>query len=316
NFFNQYFLDYTGLSFEELKDDGMLKIIFPEDLEKDLELWHHSLKTGEDFIMEKRLRHHDGTYRWHLSHAIAQKDEQGNIIGWIGSNTEIEEQKIKEQQKDEFISIASHEMRTPLTTAKAYIELLLLSLTEENQNALYATKAKHAVQRLHDLVAELLDASKIQNGQLNYNITTFDFNKMVDETIENMQLTAKNHIIRKTGIALQRITGDKDRLQQVLINLLSNAIKYSPKDDKVFVNVEEQSGEIRVSVQDFGIGMSRKHLDKIFDRYYRVEEHAGHFQGLGLGLYLSSNIIQRHKGSMWADSELGKGSIFCFALPV
>jgi PAS domain S-box-containing protein len=93
NFFNQYFLDYTGLSFEELKDDGMLKIIYPADLKKDLELWQHSLKTGEDFKMEKRLRRHDGTYRWHLSHGIAQKDNQGNIIGWIGSSTEIEEQK-------------------------------------------------------------------------------------------------------------------------------------------------------------------------------------------------------------------------------
>jgi PAS domain S-box-containing protein len=92
-FFNQYFLDYTGLSVEELKDDGMLKIIFPDDLKKDLQLWHHSLKTGEDFNMEKRLRHHDGTYRWHVSHAIAQKDMHGNIIGWIGSSTEIEEQK-------------------------------------------------------------------------------------------------------------------------------------------------------------------------------------------------------------------------------
>lgn len=93
NFFNHYYLDYTGLSFEELKGAGMKKIIFPDDLQKDLQLWHHSLKTGEDFKMEKRLRRHDGTYRWHLSHGIAQKDEQGNVIGWVGSNTEIEEQK-------------------------------------------------------------------------------------------------------------------------------------------------------------------------------------------------------------------------------
>jgi len=93
NFFNQYYLDYTGLSFEELMDDGILKIIFPDDLEKDLALWQHSLETGEDFKMEKRLRRHDGTYRWHISHGIAQKDSQGTVIGWIGSNTEIEEQK-------------------------------------------------------------------------------------------------------------------------------------------------------------------------------------------------------------------------------
>ncbi|MEO5946346.1 MAG: PAS domain S-box protein [Chitinophagaceae bacterium] len=316
NFFNNYFLDYTGLSFEELEGDGWQKIIFPDDLGKELQQWQHTLKTGEDLRIEKRIRQHDGTYQWHLNHSIAQKDNEGNIIGWIGTSTDIHEQKIKEQQKDEFISIASHEMKTPLTTAKGYIELLLLSLSEENQTALYASKANQAVEKLHDLVTELLDASKIQNGQLNFNITTFDFNKMVDEAIENMQHSAKNHIIQKTGNCLQQITGDRSRLQQVLINLLSNAIKYSPNADKVLVKIEELNNKIQVAVQDFGIGMSGMHSDKIFDRYYRVPEHAVHFQGLGIGLYISNNIIQRHEGKMWVESEPDKGSIFFFTLPI
>ena len=102
----------------------------------------------------------------------------------------------------------------------------------------------------------------------------------------------------------------------MLINLLSNAVKYSPNADKVFIKVEEQRGKIQVSVQDFGVGMSSQHLDKIFNRYYRVQEHAVHFQGLGIGLYISSNIIQRHNGKMWVDSEPGKGSTFYFTLPL
>ena len=317
NFFNQYFLSYTGLSFEELKSDGMQEIIFPDDLKKDLQLWQHSLKTGEDFKMEKRLRHHDGTYRWHLSHGIAQKDNHGKITGWIGSNTDIHEQKTKEQQKDEFISIASHEMKTPLTTAKGYLELLMLLLSEENQTAfLYANKANQSVERLNRLVTELLDASKIQNGKLNYNISTFDFDEMLDEAIEDIQVTAKNHFIQKTGNCLKQINGDRGRLQQVLINLLSNAVKYSPKADRVLVKIEEQESKIQVSVQDFGVGMPRQHLDKIFNRYYRVHEHAINFQGLGIGLYISNNIIERHNGTMWADSEPDKGSIFYFTLPL
>ena len=316
NFFNKYFLDYTGLSFEELKGVGWQAIIFPDDLVKELQQWDHTRATGEDFIIEKRVRRKDGTYRWHLGHSIAQKDKQGNIIGWIGTNTEIEEQKLIEQKKDEFISIASHEMKTPLTTAKGYLELLLLSLSEENKTALYATKANRAVQRLQDLVSELLDASKIQNGQLNYNITTFDFNKMLDETIENIQQTAKKHTIQKTGRILKAVSGDKQRLEQVVINLLTNAIKYSPNADKVLIKIDEQQGEIQVSVKDFGVGISMKHINKIFDRYYRVQENAMHFQGLGIGLYISSNIIQRHEGKMWVESIPEKGSIFYFTLPI
>jgi len=317
NFFNQYFLNYTGLSFEELKNDGMLKIIFPDDLKKDSQQWQHSFETGEDFKMEKRLRHHDGTFRWHVSHGIAQKDSNGNITGWIGSNTDISEHKIKEQQKDEFISIASHEMKTPLTSAKGYLELILPLLSEENKTAfLYANKANQAVERLHSLVTELLDVSKIQHGQLNYNISTFDFIDMIDEAIENIQLTAKNHSLEKIGNCLHQIKGDKDRLQQVLSNLLTNAIKFSPNADKVLIKIEELDGKIQVSVQDFGVGMSSQHLYKIFERYYRVQEHAVFFQGLGIGLHISSNIIQRHNGTMWADSEPGKGSTFYFTLPL
>ncbi|MEO6132538.1 MAG: PAS domain S-box protein [Saprospiraceae bacterium] len=118
NYFNQYFLDYTGLSFEELKDDGMLKIIFPEDLEEDLRRWHYSLKTGEDFMMEKRIRHHDGSYRWHLSHSLAQKDENGNIIAWIGSSTEIEEQKKSSEELEVKVKERTNEIRIQNETFK------------------------------------------------------------------------------------------------------------------------------------------------------------------------------------------------------
>lgn len=316
NFFNQYFLDYTGFSFEALTGSGWQKIIFPDDLERELTQWHDTLLTGKEFIIEKRILHYDGTYRWHLCHSIPQKDLHGNITGWIGTNTDIHEQKTKEQLKDDFISIASHEMKTPLTTAKAYIELLMISLGTENKAVLYATKANQAVERLHNLIIELLDSSKIQNGKLNYNLSTFDFNKMADETIENFQHGTKKHSLQKTGTCSQPITGDKERLQQVLINLLSNAVKYSPKANKVLVKIEEKDGQIQFSVQDFGIGMPRHHLDKIFDRYYRVQEHAINFQGLGIGLYISNNIIQRHNGKMWADSEPDKGSTFYFSLPL
>ncbi|MEO7522773.1 MAG: HAMP domain-containing sensor histidine kinase [Ferruginibacter sp.] len=169
---------------------------------------------------------------------------------------------------------------------------------------------------MNDLVTELLDSSKIQNGQLNYTNTIFDFNKLVEETLENFQLSAKNHILQKIGNCSRLITADRDRLQQVLINLLSNAIKYSPKADKILVTIKENTDTVQVSVQDFGVGMPAKHLDKIFERYYRIAGHAVHFQGLGIGLYISKNIIERHGGKMRVESEPGKGSIFYFTLPL
>ena len=313
--FNQKWYDYTGTTLEEMQGWKWQKVHHPDHLQRVLCYAEEGFNKDEPLEITFPLRRHDGAYFWFLTRVYPVKDINGNIERWIGTSTDIHEQIIKEQQKDEFISIASHEMKTPLSTAKGYIELLLLTLSEDDQTALYATKANQAVERLHDLITELLDASKIQNGQLNYTISTFDFNKMVGETIENFQLSTKNHIIEKIGNFSPQITGDRNRLQQVLINLLSNAVKYSPRADRVIVKIEEQHGKIQVSVQDFGVGMSDKHLNKIFDRYYRVDEHAIQFQGLGIGLYISNSIIQRHHGTMWAESEPDKGSTFYFTIP-
>ena len=267
--------------------------------------------------MEHRFLCHDGAYYWHLSRGHAQKDSDGKITVWIGTHTDIDEQKRKEQQKDEFIGIASHEMKTPLTTAKAYLQLLELSLDKESETTkLYAKKASFAVDRLNELIGELMDVSKIQSGKLDYNITVFNFNEMVDDAVENIRDASPKHAFIKTGKAEQEVTGDKQRLQQVVINLLSNAVKYSPDSSDVYISIEQLKDEIKVSVKDNGIGIDKEHLEKIFDRYYRVEEHAIQFRGLGIGLFISHEIIQRQQGKLWAESEPGKGSTFYFTLPV
>ncbi len=315
--YNQRWYDYTGTTLEEMEGWGWQKVHHPNHVEKIIELTKQLWKKEEAFELTFPLRRQDGEYRWFLTRAYPVKDAKGNIERWIGTNTDINEQQKALNEKDDFISIASHEMKTPLTTAKGYLELLLRILSEENQTAvLYANKANQSLERLHGLVKELLDVSKIQNGKMDYNICTFNFNTMMDEAIENMQFTAKNHSLQITGNSLRQIKGDKDRIYQVLTNLLGNAVKYSPNGGKVFIKVEEQHGEILVSVQDFGIGMSSQHLDKIFDRYYRIQEHAVYFQGLGIGLYISNDIIERHKGKMWAESVQEKGSTFYFTLPL
>ncbi len=315
--YNQRWYDYTGTTLEEMEGSGWKKVYHPDDIKKVIELLKEVWEKAEAFEVTCRLRRDDGEFRWFLTRAYPIKDVNGTIERWIGTSTDVHEQKKSLDQKDEFIRIASHEMKTPLTTAKGYLELLLMILSEENQTAsLYANKANQAVERLNNFVTELIDTSKIQSGELDYNKSTFDFNEMVNETIEDIQFTAKNHSLKKIGISLYQIKGDRDRLRQVMINLLTNAIKYSPHEDKVLVKIEEQESNIQVSVQDFGVGMSSQHLKKVFDRYYRVEEYAIQFQGLGMGLYISNNIVRRHGGTMWVESEPGKGSTFCFTLPI
>jgi PAS domain S-box-containing protein len=306
-------LDYTGKTKKELKGKGWQEIIFPEDKESTIKKWQHCIETGEDYKMESRLRREDGSYQWYLSRAIAQTDNRGNITAWVGSHTNIEEQKDAEERKDEFISIASHELKTPLTTAKGYIELLLLEFNEENEAPfLYVNKAHKAINRLSGLVGELLDAGKIQNGKLEYSFSTFDFNELMDETIMDIQHTVTSHQLIKKGTVPSQITADQERLKQVIINFLTNAIKYSPKADEVLVKVEKRDKMLQVSVRDYGLGIDKKHLKNIFERYYRVEEHAQDYQGMGIGLYISFDIVKRHKGKIWAESKPGEGTVFYF----
>ena len=307
--------EYSGV--EPGGENEWKAIVHPDDYEGINAAWSNSLTTGNLYKFVVRLKSKVGEYRWHTVKGEPVLDKENNIVKWVGAFTDIHEQKLIEEKKDEFISVASHEMKTPLTIAKAYLELLELSLDQHNDDAnIYAKKASQSVDRLNELVSELLDASKIRLGKLNYNISTFDFNDMINTTVENIQLTSATHTISKTGKVYDEVTGDKDRLQQVVINLLNNAIKYSPVADKVVILIEQQKDTIQVSVKDNGIGIAQHSLDKIFDKYHRVEEHGVHFQGLGIGLFISYEIIQRHHGKLWAESIVGVGSTFNFTIPL
>jgi signal transduction histidine kinase len=138
---------------------------------------------------------------------------------------------------------------------------------------------------------------------------------MVDATIEDAQRVSPDYTIVKKGSVTSEIKGDHDRLQQVVINLLSNAIKYSPDEKKIVVTTKEKSGQLIFSVKDHGIGISKENIGNIFQRYFRVEDHAMRFQGMGIDLFISSEIIKRHKGKIWVESDEGKGSTFYFSIP-
>jgi two-component system, chemotaxis family, CheB/CheR fusion protein len=317
-FFNNFFLNYSGMTLAEAINQGWEAIIKPEAWEEYKKLWNHSLETGEDFEMEVQLkRKTDDMYRWHLRRSSAIRNEEGIIMSWVGAASDIHDQKTKEESKDEFMSIASHELKTPLTTAKAYIQLLQLGMEKtKHEDLKYVKKAAASIERLNTLIDELLDVSKIQNGKINREIKAFNFNDMISGAIESVQYGSPNHEIIKTGEIEVEVKGDKERLKQVVINLLSNAVKYSPGADKVLIDVVQEDREVKVSIRDTGIGIRKENFAKIFERYYREEDRATHFQGLGIGLFISFEIIQRHNGNIWVQSEADKGSTFYFTVPI
>jgi two-component system CheB/CheR fusion protein len=319
NYFNKRWFDYTKMSFEELRGWGWKKIIHPDDWDINQKTWQHSIDTGEDFQIEHRFLCHDGTYRWHLSRGLAQTDEQGNIIMWVGTNTDIDEKKKVEQQEEDFISIAGHELRTPVTSIKGYVQIIhdKFSTSDDSMAIELVNKLDKQVDRLTHLIKDLLDVTRIREGQLQLQETEFDINELINETAEVMQITTPKHVIVKELNATEKGTGDRERIGQVLINFISNAIKYAPDSDKIIVRSSSDGQNIIVCVQDFGIGVSEDMQKKVFDRFFRSDEKTSKtYPGLGLGLYISSEIIKRQNGKIWVTSTKGKGSKFYFSLPV
>ncbi|MBS7565025.1 hypothetical protein KHS38_11475 [Mucilaginibacter sp. Bleaf8] len=219
-------------------------------------------------------------------------------------------------QKDEFISVASHELKTPLTSLKAYMQVLERSLDPQNKASQFIQKASLQFNKLQGLISDLLDVSKINAGKLVYNFSEFNFADVVNESWDVVALISDKHaiLIERNDPAV--IKGDKFRLEQVMTNFLTNAIKYSDGSKPIIIRSEVEQDNIVVSVQDFGIGIALENIARLFDRFYRVDNTSMQYQGLGLGLYIASSIIKAHNGSFWVESEPGKGSTFSFLLPI
>lgn len=232
-------------------------------------------------------------------------------------NSELfEEIKSLNLKKDEFIALASHELKTPLTSIKGYLQILSRSTRDKEMSDLFVNKALIQVGKLESLVSDLLNVSKIEAGKLQFDIEVLDMRQLVLESIENFSYTSRSHKIILDDIKSPLIIeGDKQRLEQVIINLLSNAVKYSPKSNQVEVFLSSDEENTIVSVKDTGLGLSSENQKNIFTRFYRAEG-VNNISGLGLGLYLTKEIIERHQGKIMVESELGQGAKFTFTLPL
>lgn len=222
-------------------------------------------------------------------------------------------------QREEFMAIASHELKTPVTSLKGYTQMLhsRFSKAGDERSAALLTKMDAQLDKLIHLIEELLDMSKIEAGQLSWRNERFDLDVLVREIAEEVGHTTERHQIRIEGAVSAPVSGDRERTGQVLTNLLSNAMKYSPQADAIRVSCAADTDTVTVSVQDFGIGIASEKLAHVFERFFRVSdpEHET-FPGLGLGLFISAQIVKRQRGRMWVESQLGVGSTFSFTVPL
>ena len=322
-YFNQNWLDYSGMSSEHLRQEGWIDLIHPEDKVKFAKKWRESLSDGSHFETEVRIRNKEGAYLWHLSRAEAVRDEDGLISMWISTNTEIQKLKEEEKRKEDFLKMVSHELKTPVTSMKGYVQLLLTVLERTTNEELLDMPFKpsleridHQIVRLTRLISEMLDLSRIEEGKLELQKKRFSINGLVEDTVQDIILTNTQHKIDISHHVKAEVCADKDRIGQVLINLITNAIKYSPESNHIEILIEPaREKEIAVRVRDRGIGIEEKYQKNIFKRFYRIGiESEETYSGFGIGLYLANEIMQRHDGRIEVKSEIGQGSEFSLVL--
>lgn len=231
---------------------------------------------------------------------------------------EIEIRKRAESKKDEFISIASHELKTPLTSIKGYLQVLERNVNIGNTDTMkyHVQKVHKQVEKLNELVADLLDISRIESGEMKFKMASFCAGDMIENVVEVVRQGNPSFNFIVNCHIEEAIEGDEMRLEQVLMNFLTNAVKYAPDSKKIVVTALLENGHAYFSVRDFGMGISNEHIESVFKKFYRVEETSLRFQGLGIGLYISRQIIERHGGKIGVKSKQNEGSEFFFTIPI
>ncbi len=320
DYYNKKWYEYTG--FEELdnRKNASSKILHPDDFPKAMAVWNKSQENKVAYEIEYQFKDKtkENGYRWFLGRAIPIKDDDGEVVQWIGTCTDIDEFKQFQQQKDNFLGIASHELKTPLTSLKLYSQFLEKNLRkqDDHSSADVALKMDDQINKLNNLINDLLDVTKIQNGKILLNNFDFNFDDLISEIVEEQQMSTKHKILVDAN-PIGMIYGDRHRISQVMSNLINNAIKYSPNSDKIRISSKLlENNRLLFCVRDYGIGIPKDKKDRVFEQYYRVSGSKEHtFPGLGLGLYISSEIIKRSGGKIFVNSVEGKGSDFCFEIP-
>lgn len=322
----------------ELKTTPRLRELFGYDADKEMTFDEAIGQVTEDFrdkILEQidaaieNGGNYDFTYTmrrfsddqliWLRSLGKLSQDHENNFTTFSGVVMDITEQKQDEQRKNDFIGMVSHELKTPLTSLTAIVQVLNMKLknSEDSFIAGALDKANIQVKKMGSMINGFLNISRLESGKILVTKEHFDMPELLAEMIDEVRLTVSSHTISLAHCEPVEVDADRDKIASVISNLLTNAVKYSPKGQHIEVKCVVIDNSLQVSVKDEGMGIKPQDIDKLFDRYYRVETaHTRHISGFGIGLYLSSEIIHRHDGKIWVESESGRGSTFYFTLPL
>jgi PAS domain S-box-containing protein len=317
NYVNKRFSTFFDIRAGDIPVDKLIQKVDSKNRFSLLTAWMRAVKSGMDFQTQVRLKHQADELQWYLIRAVAFKTQTGEVLKWMGSCTNINEHVTAIEKLDEFISVASHELKTPITTLKASLQVMDRIKDEGVHKFLpkLIEQANRSVEKIHTLVDDLLNTGNIKEGQMQLNKSIFNVSHLLATTCQHVQGEGNYKIKVDCDSSLQ-LFADEHRIDQVLVNFVNNAIKYAPASKKILIAAKPVTDGIRIEVTDKGPGIAPEKINQVFERYYRVEKTGYSYSGLGLGLYICSEIIAKHQGKIGVDSTIGKGSTFWFELPV
>lgn len=272
---------------------------------------------GKTITVLHRVKHKSGKWIW-LESRLTNLLHDPMVNAIICNFTDVTDRIYLEKQREDFIGVASHELKTPLTSLKAFTQVLenRFKNSADTSSHEIITKIDTQVNRIVSMINDMLDVSSLQAGGLNFNIAKFDLNEMISEVSQGLQQTTRKHNIIIDLAPLDTIPGDRERIGQVVNNFITNAIKYSPLAGAIEITSKTDVEQVTVFVRDYGIGIHDTEQKSIFEKFYRVGNSQKAFQGLGLGLFICYQIIEIHKGKIGVTSREGEGSTFWFSLPL
>jgi PAS domain S-box-containing protein len=336
NWFNLRWFDYTGLSLEEVKGWGWRQVVHPDHIDRVVQLIRRSCETGEAWEDTYPLRGKDGTYRWFLSRCVPIRQNDGEKVGWLGTNTDVTSQKNTEAERerllalahearsraeqatkarDELLAIVAHDLRNPLHVILA-LAARLPPFIEGPKGRQYLEHVERSAGQMERLVRDLLDLSNIESGTFAVDLRPVELLQLLQEARERIDLSAGERNIEfncEIDAKIGSVSADRDRLFQVIANLLGNAFKFTPEGGRVSLRAYEHEGDAEIVVQDTGSGIPPENLPRIFDRFWRGDRALR--DSAGLGLAICKGIVEAHRGRIWVESSLGVGTAFYVRIP-
>jgi PAS domain S-box-containing protein len=316
DYVNARFCQYFNCDGKDTRFTFILSKVHKDDLRELMQQWRFSVANGDPFQKNVRLTNRDNQYEWHSLKAALFLDEEGNLTNWFGSCTNINEHVQDLKKKDDFINIASHELKTPITSLKAILQLLDRMKDNPSHQMVpgLIEKANRNVTKVNSLVDDLLNASQMNQGQLHLNRSVINLFDLIGDCVHHIRVDNQYQIITNGDESIT-VIADEGRIEQVVTNFITNAIKYASESKIINVQILQLPGKIRVEISDKGPGIPSERLPHLFDRYYQINNKGSKYSGLGLGLYICAEIIKKHGGEIGAESVLSEGSTFWFSLP-